>query len=194
VDQSDAADARPPRRADRLGLRLLVMVVAILLLAAAVVLVRSRLAPELTSAQDTGKANGLSAQTARLIQLIDARRKTAGCPALTVDAELMTSAKTHVTDMAANGYASETGSDGSNPRQRAAAAGYSGQVVEIVAAGIPTPDEVFQQWTNTGNPAAAASVAKMTDCSRVHVGIGHNPGRIMPTFGPGIWVVDLGTA
>ncbi len=186
------APAGPARWSDRFGLRLVAMVVVTFLLAALAVLVRTKLAPDLANARGTTAMSALPAPTSALVALVDTERKRAGCAALRIDRALMASAQGHAADMDSKGYAAETGSDGSGPQQRAATAGYRGAVVEILAAGIASPAQVFAQWTNPQDPASAAVMAKMTDCSRVGVGIGYSPGRALPTFGPGIWVVDLG--
>jgi hypothetical protein len=176
----------------RIGLRLAVMIAVIVLLAALAVLVRSKLQPDLANTRGNTATAGLAAPESTLIGLVDTEREHRGCGALAIDSRLTASAAKHATDMAHRGYAGETAPDGSGPQQRATAAGYGGGVVEIVAAGIATPAQVYAQWTNPDNPASLAVVSKMTDCSRLSVGIGHDPGRAVPAFGPGIWVVDLG--
>ena len=186
----NAPAARTPS-GGRTAIRLAMMIAVIVTLASAAVWQRARLTPAWASASVRGTGQ-LPAPMSELLQLIDAERERAGCAALGLSGPLTASAEAHAADMAARGYASETGPDGAGPQERAARAGYLGQVAEIVAAGIPTPGAVFAQWTNRANPASAGIVAKMTDCGYVSAGIGYSPARVMPTFLPGIWVLDLG--
>ncbi len=176
----------------RTVVRLTLMIVSIVSLASAAVWQRARLAPAFASAA-VHQAGPVAAPASQLVQLIDGARERAGCAALRLSGPLTASAQAHAADMAAMGYASESGPDGSSPQERATRAGYRGQVAEIVAAGIPAPGAVFAQWTNRGNPAATGVMAKMTDCGYISAGIGYDPDRVMPTFMPGTWVVDLGT-
>jgi uncharacterized protein YkwD len=180
-----------PRSPMRTAIRLAVMTAVIIALASAAVWQRARLTPARASASARG-AGRLPAPASELLRLIDAERERAGCAPLRPSGPLSASAAAHAADMAARGYASETGPDGTGPRERAAQAGYRGQVAEIIAAGIPAPGEVLAQWANHANPASAGIVAKMTDCRYASAGIGYDPARVLPTFLPGIWVVDLG--
>jgi len=191
-DQGAARAAAPGSRSRmRTAIRLMMMIAVIVALASAAVWQRARLAPAWASASER-RTGRVAAPVSQLLRLIDAERERAGCPALGLSGPLTASAEAHAADMAARGYASESGPDGAGPQERAALAGYRGQVAEIVAAGIPAPGAVFAQWTNRGNPASAGLVAKMTDCGYVSAGIGYDPARVLPTFLPGIWVLDLG--
>jgi len=175
----------------RTVIRLAMMIAVIVALASAAVWQRARLTPAWASAS-ARRTGGVAAPVSRLLQLIDAERGRAGCTALGLSGPLTASAEAHAADMAARGYASESSPDGAGPQERAALAGYRGQVAEIVAAGIPAPGAVIAQWTNRGNPASAGLVAKMTHCGYVSAGIGYDPARVTSTFLPGIWVLDLG--
>ena len=67
---------------------------------------------------------------------------------------LGTAARLHSEDMAQRGYFDHTSPEGSSPRQRAAAAGYSGGVGENIAAGSSTAEGTMQQWlTSPGHCA-----------------------------------------
>ena len=181
----------PPRSRMRTATRLTIMIAVIVALASFAVWQRMRLTPAWALANPL-RAGLVASPMSQLLQLIDTERQRAGCAALKLSDPLTASAEAHAADMAARGYASEFSPDGAGPQERAASAGYPGHVAEIIAAGIPTSEAVFAQWINRGNTASAGIVAKMTDCSYVSAGIGYAPARVMPTFQPGIWVVDLG--
>lgn len=104
----------------------------------------------------------------------------------------MASARAHAADMADRAFVGHINPDHDGPEARARHAGYQGDVTEIVAVGLSAANDVITQWTNPRNEAAGPVLAKMTDCSRVSVGVAHQPARIKPTFGEGIWVMDLG--
>lgn len=72
---------------------------------------------------------------------------------LSLHASLNAAAQAHATDMATNNFHDHTGSDGSSPFQRIAAAGFSGSPQgENIAAGYSTPASLVQGWmTSTGH-------------------------------------------
>jgi uncharacterized protein YkwD len=179
------------RSRERSAIRLTMMVAVIVVLASVAVWQGARLIPAWAAA-NARRAVPVAAPAAHLLQLIDAERERAGCGSLSLSEPLTVSAEAYAADMAIRGYASESGPEGVGPQEGAELAGYRGHVAAIVAAGIPTPGEVLAQWTNRGNSASAGIVAKMTDCGYVSVGIGYDPARVMATFLPGIWVVNLG--
>src|SRR5215469_16414861 len=60
---------------------------------------------------------------------------------------LTNQARAHARDMAAHGFFSHTGSDGSTPGERATRAGYRWSMVgENIASGVGTPGEVVAGW------------------------------------------------
>ncbi len=79
---------------------------------------------------------------------INAYRAESGLPPYTINEELATAAQSHAADMACNRFFVHTGSDGSTPETRAAAAGYAGKVSENVYGSYPpfTPQEVTDWW------------------------------------------------
>ncbi len=128
----------------RTAIRLAMMTAVIAALASAAVWQRARLTPAWASASAPGAAQ-LPPPASQLLRLVNAEREQAGCPALTPSGPLTASAQAHAADMAARGYASQTAPDGTGPQERAAQAGYHGQVAEIIAAGIPAPAQVIAQ-------------------------------------------------
>ncbi len=80
-----------------------------------------------------------------IISLINKARTSAGLPALTVNSQLTAAAQGHSIDMACFSLLSHSGSDGSTIQERAAAAGYTGSVEEIIyASGYP--QDAFDWW------------------------------------------------
>lgn len=91
-----------------------------------------------------------------LLAQVNARRATGvtcggawypAVPALTLDGRLGTAAQRHAMDMAAAGYFSHTGRDGSSPGDRITAAGYRWRAwSENIAAGQSTTTAVVDGW------------------------------------------------
>ncbi|MFH7596403.1 CAP domain-containing protein, partial [Streptomyces racemochromogenes] len=111
---------------------------------------------------------------ARVLALVNQERAAAGCPALTVNAQLTRAAQDHSADMAAHATMSHTGSDGSDPGLRITRAGYEWQAYgENVAYGYSTPEQVMEGWMNS--PGHRRNIL---DCSYREIGIGlAQPGR-----------------
>lgn len=204
---------------DGRGPRVVAMVSAIFVLAPLIVMVRLTLVPASTGAQPAAVGQSqdsprgpsclagegcvraedtlttqptASAAEAHLVELVNVERGRSGCPALQINGRLMASARAHAADMASRAFAGHINPDNEGPEARARKTGYQGGVIELIAAGLPTVDEVLAQWTNVRNPAAPPVRAKMNDCSRVSAGVAYHPGRVKPTFGDGIWVVEMG--
>ena len=82
-----------------------------------------------------------------LLCLANAVRVRSGLATLAADPRLNAAARAHSTDMVARGYFSHTTPEGSDPSDRAAAAGYSPFVGEnIAAASRGTAISVFSLW------------------------------------------------
>jgi uncharacterized protein YkwD len=90
---------------------------------------------------DDARINGV-------LEQINAYRAKSGLPAYTLNAQLSQAAQTHVGDMACNRFFTHTGTDGSTPETRVAAAGYVGTVSENVYGSYPafTPQEATDWW------------------------------------------------
>jgi hypothetical protein len=204
---------------DGRGPRFVAMVSAIFVLAPLIVLLRLTLVPVRTQAspaavgqsrdalsgpscpagegcvraEDTPATQPTASATeTRLVDLVNGERGRSGCPVLQLNGRLMASARAHAADMASRSFAGHVNPDNEGPEVRARKKGYQGGVTELIAAGLPNVDEVFAQWTSASNPAALPVRARMNDCSRVSVGVAHLPGRVKPTFGDGIWVLEMG--
>ncbi len=105
----------------------------------------------------------------QILDLTNAARADAGCPALRISPTLNRAATEHSTDMASNRFFEHLGSDGSRPGHRAQEAGYpSGNVGENIAAGNVTAYDTFAQWmTSPGHRA------NILDCAYTELGVGY---------------------
>ncbi|MFD5143958.1 CAP domain-containing protein [Streptomyces sp. NPDC058401] len=122
-----------------------------------------------------------SGAAAEVLTLVNQERATAGCPALTVNAQLTKAAQDHSEDMAAHSNMSHTGSDGSDPGQRITRAGYQWRTyAENVAYGYDTAAKVMEGWMNS--PGHKRNIL---DCNVKEIGIGlAQPGHY--------WTQDFG--
>ncbi|MGW0830328.1 CAP domain-containing protein [Streptomyces prunicolor] len=122
---------------------------------------------------------GNLAQTAdRVVELTNAERARAGLRALAVDPLLAAAAQAHSTDMVARAFYSHTSPDGSQPWDRAAAAGARRRTIgENIACGQRTPAEVVEGWMNS--PGHRANILKP---DFTHIGIGFAGGGQMGTY------------
>lgn len=87
----------------------------------------------------------------RIVDLTNQQRASHGLPPVSLDPALTQAAQAHSDDMANNNYFSHTGSDGSDPGQRIARAGYSPIYAygENIAAGQPSAEEAMNAWMNS---------------------------------------------
>ena len=81
-----------------------------------------------------------------IANLINSARAEAGLASLTVNATLTAAAQGHSIDMACHGLISHTGSDGSSPSQRVAAAGYAASRSSEIIYGSGYPQTAFDWW------------------------------------------------
>lgn len=139
-----------------------------------------------------GSDAALPPQERELVDRINAIRADASCPAVRVDAALVAEAQAHADDMVDRGYLSVVSPEDQGPSTRARAFGYKGRVTESYAAGLSTPKEVADQWTNSANPAAAQVSQRIKNCHLVSIGIGHDTGTPLPTLAAQVWVMALG--
>ncbi len=108
------------------------------------------------------------------LALINQARASNGLQAVTLDDKLETAAQDHSEDMACNGLLSHTGSNGSTPQTRVAAAGYAASFVqENIYAQPPQyggdPQAAVDWWLNN-DPVHRAAVLNP---QAVDVGIGY---------------------
>ncbi len=104
----------------------------------------------------------------QVVDEINEERAANGLPALVVDVRLAAAAQVHSEDMADVNTLSHTGSTGSDPADRAAAAGYPIVALgENVAAGQTTAVDVVGDWMSSPGHRANILGASFT-----HVGVG----------------------
>jgi uncharacterized protein YkwD len=89
-----------------------------------------------------------SSYQTELVNLINGARAEAGLPLLSVTAALTAAALGHSIDMACHGLISHSGSDGSSPQQRIAAAGYFASRSSEIIYGSGYPQTAFDWWMN----------------------------------------------
>ena len=89
-----------------------------------------------------------SSYQTELANLINSARAEAGLPPLAVNAALTAAAQGHSIDQACHGLISHTGSDGSSPSQRVAAAGYAASRSSEIIYGSGYPQTAFDWWMN----------------------------------------------
>jgi len=87
-----------------------------------------------------------SSYQTELVNLINSARAEAGLPQLVVNAALTAAAQGPSVDMACHGLISHSGSDGSSPSQRVAAAGYSASLSSEIIYGSGYPQTAFDWW------------------------------------------------
>jgi len=114
----------------------------------------------------------------RVVDLTNAERARAGLRALAVDPLLAAAAQAHSTDMVARAFYSHTSPDGSQPWDRAAAAGSRRRTIgENIACGQRSAAEVVEGWMNS--PGHRANILKP---DFTHIGIGFAGGGQMGTY------------
>jgi uncharacterized protein YkwD/stress response protein SCP2 len=123
-------------------------------------------------------AGNLARTAEKVVELTNAERARAGLPALAVDPLLAAAAQAHSTDMVARAFYSHTSPDGSQPWDRAAAAGSRRRTIgENIACGQRSPAQVVEGWMNS--PGHRANILKP---AFTHIGIGLAGGGQMGTY------------
>ncbi|MGF1596082.1 MAG: CAP domain-containing protein [Acidimicrobiales bacterium] len=122
-----------------------------------------------TAPAPTAPLGGGSTQQ-QILDLANVERGAAGCGPLSLDTRLSAAAQAHSDDMGAQNYFSHTGLDGSQPGDRARAAGYSGSSIgENIAQGYRSPEAVMTGWMNSSGHRA-----NILNCGHRHLGVGHS--------------------
>lgn len=123
-------------------------------------------------------ADGLAGTAEEVVRLTNAERARAGLRALAADPLLGAAAQGHSSDMVARAFYSHTSPDGSQPWDRAAAAGARRRAIgENIACGQRSPAEVVEGWMNS--PGHRANILK---ADFTHIGIGFAGGGQMGTY------------
>jgi uncharacterized protein YkwD len=101
--------------------------------------------------------------------LTNQERTENGLSGLSLNGDLVASARAHSADMAAQNYFSHTALDGSSPGDRIAATGYiANSWGENIAAGYTTPDTVMDGWMTS--PGHRANILSENYCD---IGVGY---------------------
>lgn len=120
----------------------------------------------------------LTRTAAEVTDLTNRERARAGLAPLATDALLTSAAQAHSTDMVVRAFYSHTGPDGSQPWDRAAAAGSTRRMIgENIACGQRSPAEVVEGWMNS--PGHRANILKR---EFTHIGIGFAGGGKAGTY------------
>ena len=120
----------------------------------------------------------LTHTNSQVVDLTNRERTRHGLPPLTVDPRLTAAAQAHSSDMIARAFYSHTSPDGSQPWDRAAAAGASRRSIgENIACGQRSPAEVVEGWMNS--PGHRANILKP---DFTHIGIGFAGGGSAGTY------------
>ena len=125
-----------------------------------------------------------SSYQTEVANLINSARSQAGLPALNVNPQLTAAALGHSIDQACHGLTSHSGSDGSSPTQRIAAAGYAASFASEIIYSSGYPQTAFDWWMSDQihrNEILNASVTEMG------VGFAYVPG----TSAGGYYTVDF---
>lgn len=120
----------------------------------------------------------LARTVAEVLALTNAERAAAGLPPLAADARLAAAAQAYSTDMAGRGFYSHTSPEGTEPWDRAAAAGARHRGIgENIACGQRSPAEVVRGWMDS--PGHRANILKP---GFTHLGVGYAGGGPAGTY------------
>lgn len=118
--------------------------------------------------------------------LTNQERADNGLPGLSLNGDLVESARAHSADMAAQNYFDHTGLDGRSPGDRIAATGYAASSWgENIAAGYETPQAVVEGWMNS--PGHRANILSDNYCD-IGVGYADGEGSSYPSY----WTQNFG--
>ncbi|MFI1032704.1 CAP domain-containing protein [Streptomyces sp. NPDC020951] len=121
---------------------------------------------------------GLARTAAEVVDLTNRERARAGLRPLAVDRLLTTAAQAYSADMAARAFYSHTSPEGSQPWDRAAAAGSTRRTIgENIACGQRSAAEVMDGWMNS--PGHRANILKP---AFTHIGVGFAGGGPSGTY------------
>lgn len=123
-------------------------------------------------------AGDLDRTRTEVVELTNGERRRAGLPPLAVDPLLTAAAQAHSADMVARDFYSHTAPEGSQPWDRAAAAGSARRTIgENIACGQRSPAEVVDGWINS--PGHRANILEP---GFTHIGVGFAGGGRAGTY------------
>ncbi|WP_432092693.1 CAP domain-containing protein [Streptomyces sp. bgisy100] len=124
-------------------------------------------------------------EAARVLQLVNQERASAGCSPLTSNPKLTDAADKYSDVMARSGVMSHTGPDGSSMTDRVEAEGYAWSAIgENIAQGQQDADAVMDAWMNSSGHRA-----NILNCDFKEIGIGVHEGDGGPW-----WTQDFGAS
>ncbi|MFJ8109409.1 CAP domain-containing protein [Streptomyces sp. NPDC096132] len=122
--------------------------------------------------------DGLARTTAEVVDLTNRERARQGLRPLAVDPLLTSAAQAHCADMVARAFYSHTSPEGTQPWDRAAAAGSTRRTIgENIACGQRSAAEVVEGWMNS--PGHRANILKP---AFTHIGVGYAGGGPSGTY------------
>ncbi|MEU1281884.1 CAP domain-containing protein [Streptomyces sp. NPDC005805] len=123
-------------------------------------------------------------QARRLVDLVNAHRRTVGCGPLRTDERLRSAARAHADDMAAHRYYAHRGPDGRDVGDRIGDAGYTwSRAAENIHRGPADAAAVVRDWTRS-----EAHRKVVEDCALKDTGA-----AVSPAAGGPWWVQDFAT-
>jgi uncharacterized protein YkwD len=107
------------------------------------------------------------------VSLVNARRRSFGCPELKWDDRIAAVAQKHSRDMVSRNFFSHTNPDGEDPFDRLEEAdiGFSA-AAENIASGLKTGKEAYEAWLNS-----ASHRRNMLNCRYTRQGVGRSKSR-----------------
>jgi uncharacterized protein YkwD len=141
----------------------------------------------LASVASAAPSDGVLAEQAQVVALVNEQRSAVGLPPLVVNDTLTDEAQQYADYMADANFFSHYGPDGSNVQSRAEAAGYTTWTFlgENLAAGQDTPDRVVKAWMNS--PTHRDNILS-PDAAEVGVGHVYASGTRYGNY----WALELG--
>ena len=140
------------------------------------------LADPAPSTGGTGSTGGApssgTGDMAAVLNLVNAHRAAASCPALRADDQLARAATLHAQDMVDQGYFSHTSLDGRTFGDRVTAQGYARPGGENIAAGQQTAQAVVDAWM-----ASEGHRANILNCDFTAMGLGRAGNTWVQVFG-----------
>jgi uncharacterized protein YkwD len=131
----------------------------------------------------TRAAAGNAAVEDAVVALVNGLRRKARCDAVQNDPRLRQAARQHSADMAAGGFLSHTGSDGSSAADRMRGAGYDAPLSENLARGFGSARDVVQGWLDSREQRQ-----NILNCDAQAIGVG----VVVGADGRPYWTQDFG--
>jgi uncharacterized protein YkwD len=131
----------------------------------------------------TPAAAGNAAVEDAVVALVNGVRRKAGCDPVQSDRRLRQAARQHSADMAAGGFLSHTGRDGSSAADRMRNTGYDAPLSENLARGFGSARDVVKGWLESREQRQ-----NILDCDARAIGVG----VVVDAGGTPYWTQDFG--